>query len=174
MTAIVVIGAVVVAAVVLNLGGTVPAGGPLAESQAKVIDVILEDSATGRGYLLSAIDDVDACAVTPTTLVLMRDAMASRADMIDRAKALVVTDLPFGDRIKANLVVSARASYAADRGYLMWVLAAGESCPVRSGAIYDQILRDNLVSQTAKKDLLSDWNPVARRYGLKQRSRTVI
>lgn len=173
-TAIIVIGAIVAAVVALNLGAAVPAGGPLAASQARVIDAILADSATGRGYLLIAIDDVNACAVTPSTLILMRNSMASRADMTDRAKALVVTDLPYGDRIKANLVVSARKSYDADRGYLMWVLAAGERCPVRSGLIYAQILRDNAVSQAAKKSLLADWNPVARKYGLKQRSRTVI
>src|SRR5258705_4219508 len=97
-TAIVVIAAAVVVAVALNLGAAVPTGGPLAERQAKVIDAILEHSATGRGYLFSAIDDVNACAVTPSTLILMRNAMASRADMVDRAKALVVTDLPYGSR----------------------------------------------------------------------------
>jgi len=54
------------------------------------------------------------------------------------------------------------------------VLAAGQSCPVRSGDIYDQILRENLTSQTAKNALLADWNPIARKYGLPERSRTVI
>ena len=173
-TTIAVIGAVVLVVVSLHLGPAVPAGGPQAEHQAKVIDTILGDSAIGRGYLLSAIDDVNACAVTPSTLVLMRNAMASRADMLDRARALVVTDLPYGDRIKANLIVSARTSYGADRGYLMWVLAAGQRCPVRSGTIYDQMLRDNVTSQTAKNLLLADWNPIARKYRLQQRSRTVI
>lgn len=173
-TATVVICAVVVVLLTLDLGPSVPAGGPLAGHQARVIDSILDDSVVGRGYLFSAIDDVNACAVTPSTLILMRNAMASRADMLDRAKALVVTDLPYGDRIKTNLVIGARASYDADRGYLLWVLEAGESCPIRSGAIYDQILRDNLVSQTAKNELLEDWNPVARTYGMPERSRTVI
>src|SRR5262245_64617389 len=74
-TAILIIGALVVVAVALDLGAAVPPGGPQAEDQAKVIDAILEDSVTGRGYLFSAIDDVNACAVTPSTLILMRNAM---------------------------------------------------------------------------------------------------
>jgi len=139
-----------------------------------VIDELLDSSTTGRGYLLTAIDDVNACDVTGSTFIYMRDAASARLDLLNRASDTVVTDLPDGDRIKAELTAAVRASFIADQAYLTWVVAAHGACPARAGAAYSPVVAANAAADRAKREFLADWNPVARKYGLSQRNQTVI
>jgi hypothetical protein len=166
---------VALAAVVVFTGKPmVSGGGPEGPTQAKAIDELLDSSTTGRGYLLTAIDDINACDVTGSTLIYVRDAAAARLNLLNQTGDTVVTDLPDGDRIKVDLTAAMRASFAADQAYLTWVLAAHGACPARSGSAYAPVVAANEAADRAKRRFLADWNPVARKYGLAQRNQTVI
>jgi hypothetical protein len=158
----------------LNLGPSVPDGGPLAASQAAAIDSLLDSSAAGRARLLSAIDDINACAVDHSTVFNIRAAVRARSELAARVGAIVVSDLPNGVPIKSDLLLAVRASHKADRAYLAWVLAADGQCPTHADAAWNAVSAANATAGESKRALLARWNPVASKYGLTRRSATVI
>ena len=158
----------------LSLGPPVPDGGPRGADQAAAVDTLLDSSSAGRLFLLDAIDDINACAVNGTTTANIRAAARQRMDLGDRARQLVVDDLPNGELIKSALLTAAQMSYDADRAYLRWVLDAGEDCPIHEDPAWAPVVEANAAADAAKQVFVAEWNPVGRRYGLPQRSLTII
>lgn len=151
-----------------------PEGGPHAAEQAAEIDSLLSQSSAGRRYLLTAIEDINACAVTDTTLVTIRRASDARWELLEAVNDAVVTDLPQGVAVKTDLRRAVRASYDADEAYYDWVLAAGQACPRRDAPAYTAVTSANAAARTTKRAFLDRWNPIAVRYGLVPRSATVV
>ena len=166
--------AILAALVARGAGTSIPEGGPHAARQAAGIDALLDASPRGRGYLLDAIDDINACAVTISTLSEIRGAAAARQDLLAQVDLAVVDDLPRGTRIKSDLHAAVLASYLADNAYLHWVLVAGERCPTHGDPAYRDVVAANAAADAAKRALVADWNPVAARYGLPARSTTIV
>jgi hypothetical protein len=169
-----VVAAFVAGALARGVGTSIPDGGPLAARQATAIDSLLDTSPVGRGYLLDAIDDVNACSVTISTMSNLRAAAGARQALLARVDAAMVTDLPRGTEIKEDLHEAVLASYRADNAYLHWVLGAGERCPTHADPAYRDVVAANAAADAAKRTLIDDWNPVATKYGLPDRSMTII
>jgi hypothetical protein len=173
-------GAVLVAAAVAVFvltatgGPTIPDGGPHAGQQAAAINALLDSSEQGRGYLLTAIDDINACATNGSTLSLIRAAEQARRDLLTGAWQTVVSDLPYPNEIKTDLIAAVQASYTADQAYLAWVLASGDRCPTHADPAWAAVETANSRADQAKATFVGVWNPVARHYGLGERSLTVI
>jgi hypothetical protein len=164
----------VAGAIARRTGPELPEGGPRAAEQAATVDALLSQSTAGRQYLLTAIEDINACAVTDTTVATIRRAARARWELLALVDDTVVTDLPHGVAIKTDFRRAVRASYDADEAYLDWVLAAGRRCPTQGDPTYAAVTTANSAARATKRAFLDRWNPVAVRYGLDPRSATVV
>jgi hypothetical protein len=168
---------IVVAAITLTGAPAVPDGGPHGRAQAAAIDALLDSSTTGRGYLLTAIDDINRCAATTltgSTLSYIRSARTARQNLLAAVEQTVVSDLPDGNEIKTELTTAVQASYDTDKAYLDWVLASSDNCPTHADPAWAPVAAANATADRAKQTFVGHWNPVAGKYGLPQRSLTVI
>jgi hypothetical protein len=175
--AVALVAAAIAATLILTGAPAVPDGGPKALTQARGIDTLLDSSTVGRGYLLTALDDIVACdrtALTGSTLSYIRAAEGARRSLLASAQQSVVSDLPDGSQIKTDLVAAVQASYDADKAYLAWVVASADHCPTHADPAWAPVVAANARADQAKQTFVDAWNPVARKYGLAQRSLTVI
>jgi hypothetical protein len=93
---------------------------------------------------------------------------------MNRADALDVGNIPEGALLKAELQAIFTASHDADVAYLNWVQSAGSACPQTSDYAYQAVVAANNRAQADKDTFVAEWDPVAARYGLLQRSSSQI
>jgi len=148
--------------------------GPSGADEARLIDQLLAESQLGRGYLVAAESDIDACRISSTTFNNLNLAVSNRASLLNRADALEVNNIPEGPAIKAELQAIFTASHDADLAYLNWTESAGSSCPQTTDYAYQAVVAANNRAQADKDTFVVDWNPVAARYGLPQRNSSQI
>jgi hypothetical protein len=139
-----------------------------AESQAKGVDALLTDSVDGRKHVLAAIDDATACD-NSAAIDELQVAAAARRTVLRRARDTDMSALPGGGDLKDALVALLDDSYRADAAYLDWVQAADGGCPATSDPSFAAVQRANDQARRDKTTFLTDWNPVAARFGLPAR-----
>lgn len=149
------------------------AGTSEAPAQAAAIDALLAESEVGRDLLAAAITDINNCRLDSRMWSNLQGAINNRSSLLARTDALQVDAIPEGSVLKPHLRDVFQASYDADIAYQQWVLAAS-GCPRTNGPGYSAIVNANNRAQAAKNLFLSEWNPVAQRYGLPSRSNTQI
>ena len=194
MAAVIVAGAVVVAANVLNGGGKPSAAGshspsspgspasPTARREAGTVSGLLSSSGATRGMLGPAVDAIEynCASLTPgklaTEVATINTVADQRQSEYARAFNLRVSAISNGSQLKKDLLTALQASLNADNDYLRWArqeqnngcFPAGNSSAFNRAGGYDS------QAVTAKSTFANEWNPVARQYGLPQVSAASI
>jgi hypothetical protein len=143
--------------------------GDLASEQADAVDAVLQDSVMSRTHLGSAITEVDACGDVASALTALRRVARERQSQRERAQGLAVDSLPDGPALQQALVDALTYSGDADDAYAAWaqhVVNAG--CGRDGNWSEGNRLSEN--AQTAKRDFVRLWNPVATQFGLPTRT----
>ncbi|NJP98210.1 hypothetical protein HCN51_53815 [Nonomuraea sp. FMUSA5-5] len=138
-----------------------------ARRQAEAIEELLSNSSSARAGLSDALAAAGRC--DPKGLQAVRDITVSRRDQLALAKALDVSALKGGSRIKDALVDALDLSHDADIAFLAWAgRHAEKNCagPAGSDRDYRRGLERSEAARKAKTRFAAAWRPVAQTYGL--------
>ncbi|GAA4583342.1 hypothetical protein GCM10023194_20400 [Planotetraspora phitsanulokensis] len=147
------------------------------QEQAEAIDDLLDESASSRSGLSSAISDLSACRDMDSALSTVSSIGEDRDSQASTARDLEVDALDDGESLQGYLVEFLEASASADEAFhdAGWSYQ-DDGC---GGSITDYSSYDEGVSYSedagdAKDAFVDLWNPVAESYGLSTRSRDEI
>ncbi|GAA4567544.1 hypothetical protein [Planotetraspora kaengkrachanensis] len=147
------------------------------QDQAEAIDDLLDESASSRSGLSTAISDLSACRDMDGALSTVSSIGDDRDSQASTARDLEVDALDDGYSLRDHLVELLEDSAAADEAFhdAGWSYQ-DDGC---SGSITDYSSYDDGVSYSedagaAKAAFVDLWNPVAESYGLSTRSRDEI
>ncbi|GAA2396407.1 hypothetical protein Cme02nite_65210 [Catellatospora methionotrophica] len=153
-----------------------PMPGPDPAVQARELDRLLDYSVTSRTRLISANGRVGGCSGVARAVDDLVRVGDERRDQLRRLDALDLSELPDGARLRQSLRRALELSLQADEQYVVWGKSVvGYGCG--SGANDNARKQGDAYSRSAgvhKSDFLAMWNPVADRFGLRQRDREHI
>ncbi|GAB2529496.1 hypothetical protein [Nocardia heshunensis] len=149
---------------------TTSAATSAAATQARAVSNLLDRSATSRGVVAQAVQDVLACRDVAAQAGAIGSAETSRKAQYDSAFDLDVSALPGGTGLKNDLLDALRNSYLADGSYASWAYSVPSSCrSAPQTADYGTANGYSAQATTAKRAFVAEWNPVAAAYGLPSR-----
>ncbi|MEU4240693.1 hypothetical protein [Actinoplanes sp. NPDC026619] len=144
-----------------------------AHDQAATIDSLLDRSAASRAKLNNAIDRVRRCTALPGALSEMRAVGDERTKQIADLDAADVSALSNGATVKSTLRAALGYALAADAHFVAWAEpAANGECgdTAARDAAWERGQASSKQAQTAKKQFVAAWNPVAVPLGFTQRA----
>ena len=148
-----------------------------AQEQAGSIEALLDRSAASRAKLNRAIQQVQGCKELAGALADMRSVGVERTGQIADTGTVVVSALPDGERVRTSLKAALGYALEADRAFVAWAEpTVADGCaetPARRTA-WAQGQASSAQAQTAKKQLIAVWNPIAAQFGFKQRTTQAI
>jgi hypothetical protein len=150
---------------------------PSIRDQAIGLDSLLDQSIASRHKLNAAIDLVNRCTTVSAALGDMRDVGTERQQQLDTLGSADLSALPQGEQLRGTLGDALRNALAADQGFVSWTApTVSGGCANTAGrrAAYAQAQSASKRAQSAKKQFLAIWNPIASAQGLAQRSNTDI
>ncbi|MFI2368483.1 hypothetical protein [Streptomyces sp. NPDC018833] len=154
----------------LGSGGSGTSAENSAEGQARALSGLLERNEGNRGSVGEAVRRMMACPGSSGLLEVQgvfEDAASARDSLVQDLAALDVDLLP--SAMTENLESGWEASADADRAYAQLaeeVMSGCTSGAVVASAYWDEASRANTRATAAKKDFVSDWNPLADEHGL--------
>ena len=152
---------------------TAPAGDPRA--QAAAVDALLDASISSRTKLNAAIDLVNKCTLIEKAISDMQTVGNERQSQIDSVTRFDLSAIAEGEQVRSMLKEALGFSLAADRNFVPWGQAEqGSGCNGGGQGYYDEAQRQSKNASDAKGRFLGVWNPVAGRYGLRNRSSSDI
>jgi hypothetical protein len=150
-------------------GTTAPAADP--KAQAAAVDALLDASISSRTKLNAAIDLVNKCTLIEKAISDMQTVGNERQSQIDSVTRFDLSAIPEGEQVRSMLKEALGFSLAADRNFVPWGQAEqGSGCNGGGQGYYDEAQRQSKNASDAKGRFLGVWNPVAARYGLRNRS----
>jgi hypothetical protein len=147
-----------------------------ASSEAAQVNNLLNNSATSRVALQTAVNDIGSCSNVSAAVTAIQNVASQRSTELRDATALQTGALPNGAALKADLLSALNYSLRADRDFLRWgqqqLTGCTDPAPVTSAytAGFDASKR----AGTAKGEFLRLWNPIAAQQGLPARSGNFI
>ncbi|WP_433610151.1 hypothetical protein ACQP2P_40340 [Dactylosporangium sp. CA-139114] len=150
-------------------------GGGDPKAQAAAVDALLDASVASRTKLNAAIDLVGKCTLFDKAIADMQTVGTERQSQIDSVTRFDLSAIPEGEQVRSMLKESLGFSLAADRSYVPWGQAQQASgCGGGGESDYQEAQNQSKNATDAKTRFLGVWNPVASRYGLRQRQVTDI
>ncbi|WP_432830430.1 hypothetical protein [Dactylosporangium sp. CA-092794] len=141
------------------------------KAQAAAVDAVLDGSISSRTKLNAAIDLVNKCTLIEKAIADMQTVGTERQSQIDSVTRFDLSAIPEGEQLRSMLKEALGFSLAADRSFVPWGQAQQASgCSGGGQDNYDEAQRQSKNASDAKNRFLGVWNPVASRYGLRQRS----
>lgn len=146
--------------------------GQTERAQGNALNDIIEQTASARQLVLTAIADIDNCRATSTTYDDLNRAITVRNSVVTQLANLQLSKLPGGAQLRSALQDGESSSAIADQHYLNWAYDVSSDC-------YGQAFHDtefeaaSSASQSAsasKSAFVTSWNPVAGRLGLPLRT----
>jgi DnaJ domain len=168
--------------VILNLGSppaappaaaATPSAQPSAEAAAEAaqVNVLLNASAGTTRPLATALEDVRTCNQVGTAITTISAVEQRYAKLYEMAMQLNTGQLPNGAALKNDLIQAYYHSMYSNYHFLNWAEQRESSrCTVQRGSEYDAGKKDAAQAAQFKDAFVGLWNPVARSYGLPQRS----
>ncbi|WP_433832760.1 hypothetical protein ACQP2E_16960 [Actinoplanes sp. CA-015351] len=152
-----------------------PAPQPTAnpQEQAAVIDAILDRSVASRSKLNKAIQAVGGCARLNSALADMREVGDERRQQISEVEAADLSGLAGGETLRSTLTTALGHSLDADQHFVAWAepAVAGDCTDSSSrSAAWQRGQASSDLAQTAKKQFVAAWNPVATPLGFATRT----
>jgi hypothetical protein len=148
-----------------------------ARQQAEDLSTLLEDSNNSRDAVISAVEDVRSCSRLAAAARDLRSAADQRERLVERLGELDLDQLPDGDSLAEALTEAWEASAEADDRYADWADDAREDrrevCRRGQARHTDSATEGDQASGTAtqaKENAADLWNPIAREYGLPERT----
>ncbi|WP_344614828.1 hypothetical protein [Dactylosporangium salmoneum] len=149
--------------------GTATTGDP--KAQAAAVDALLDASIASRTKLNAAIDLVGKCTMIDKAIADMQTVGTERQSQVDNIARFDLSAIPEGEQLRGMLKEALGFSLAADRNFVPWGQAQQASgCSGGGQDYYDEAQRQSKNASDAKGRFLGVWNPVASRYGLRNRS----
>lgn len=142
----------------------------LAKSQVLAIDQVISSSSASKSTLGDALDDVSACRGLSQALADLKAVRDGRAAQLAQAQALVVDAIPNGEAIRDALVLALQHSHSADNAFVAWAENAAATGNCRQNDNYRAGVSRSADAQAAKRAFVNLWNPLARQYGLPERT----
>jgi hypothetical protein len=150
-------------------GGNAGTGDP--KAQAAAVDALLDASISSRTKLNAAIDLVNKCTLIEKAISDMQVVGDERQSQIDSVTRFDLSAIAEGEQLRSMLKEALGFSLAADRSFVPWGQARQASgCSGGGQNHYDEAQRQSKNASDAKARFLGVWNPVAGRYGLRNRS----
>ncbi|WP_181139463.1 hypothetical protein [Streptomyces sp. Ru71] len=149
-----------------TLQGEAGSSDSLAE-QARTLDDLLEENAGRRGGVADAVQSMTRCTGLQSARSVFTEAADARDDLVTRLDALSGSALP--DGLLSTLRTAWRSSEEADRAYARVVDEVSGNCSadaVNSSGAWQDAADASAEATRAKKDFVTQWNPLAEQYGL--------
>jgi len=173
LVAAIVLAAGLAAALVLTVGGSggrSPTTNEALRTFAVQVGNLLEQSANGRREIMAALSAAMSCSSTPAAAVARLASVAdNRQSLLEQVLALN-PPTPAAQRIASLFQQALAHSRESNRHYQDWLRAAtprGGSCTLPPNDDYDAARREDALATRAKRQFLSEYNPVARSFGLR-------
>ncbi|KUL35538.1 hypothetical protein ADL22_27225 [Streptomyces sp. NRRL F-4489] len=149
-----------------------PADDPAA-AQAKGLDALLADSNNSRSAVIGAVQNIKSCTNLDGAANDLRSAAGQRNELIKRLQQLPVDKLPDNDKLTAALTQAWQSSAAADNHYAAWAdkVAGKGGCDKGHAKGGKEPAQGNAASGAAtkaKQEAAGLWNPIAKKYGLRE------
>jgi hypothetical protein len=128
---------------------------------------LLARSATDRSSIVTAVNDVNQCANLSGDAQVFQQAASSRQQLLSQLAAL-----QDGSALPAQLIQdlhdSWQASQQADQDFAAWASDESNGCTQNdtSNANYQAAAGPDNQATADKTAFVSEWNPIATRYGL--------
>lgn len=147
--------------------------GPSPQDEAAAIDAILSRSVASRSKLNNAIDRVNRCTDLPGALSDMRDVGTERQSQLGAVASAHLSALANGEQLRSTLSEALRHAFDADQAFVAWAAPtiSGRCADTTSRrAAYGRAQTASAEAQSAKRQFLRLWNPIAGQLGLAQRT----
>jgi hypothetical protein len=146
-----------------------------AQAQAEALSKLLAQSNDSRQAVIGAVQDIKKCEGLDKAAQDLRDAASQREDLVKQLGELQTGALPQHDELTAALTDAWNASADADNAYAAWgdQVAGHKGChkgKARSTRKQAEGNRASGDASAAKKKAAKLWNPIARKYGLDERT----
>lgn len=141
--------------------------------QAATIDAVLDRSVASRAKLNAAIEKVRRCTGVPAALADMRAVGEERGKQIADVEAAELSAVGGAAVLKSTLKSALGFALAADQHFVEWAqpAAAGDCADSAArAAAWERGQAASRQAQSAKKQFVAAWNPVAGEFGFDQRS----
>jgi hypothetical protein len=145
--------------------------------QAAEINKLLDRSVASRTKLNKAIDKVNRCTDLAPALADMKQVGVERTREIADLDAAEVSGLTDGEKVRSTLKAALGFALAADQHFVAWAqptVAGGCADTAARQAAWEAGQASSQQAQAAKQQLVDVWNPVAAKFGFKQRSTQFI
>jgi serine/threonine protein kinase len=169
----------IAAAVVFGTGGGGHGSGRSAAMRTFAMQVgnLLETSANGRGEIAAALARATSCAITPAAAVASLASVAeNRQGLLQQVLSLNPPN-PEAQRIDLLFQDALEHSRESNRHYRAWLGGGTEtdgSCTYPRDGDYAAARREDGLATKAKRRFLTEYNPVARTFGLRTWRETEI
>jgi len=161
-----------------STGATSPAQ-PAADgkAQALAIDQLLNASSASRQKLAPALTAVDGCGDLNGAVTTLQQVTTERDGQVKQGQSLAVDQLTNGTQLRTAVVQALTSSWQADQKYTDWAQAvaqAGCSGHAPHDDNYTAAQAASGSATTAKQQFVALWNPIAKTYGLQNRSESTV
>lgn len=148
------------------------------------LDRMLNEAANGRGEIGRVIAQTQRCELAPEDAASQIDSVADNRQSVLNQLAALPAPTPKTQQVLAALQRGLTHSREADRQYALWIRNQTSwyylppvGCP--SGVMprdefFNRAANESAQSTTAKRQFVGLYNPLARRFGLRQRSESDI
>jgi len=145
-----------------------------ANREAHAVNDLLITGENSSEVLSSAETDAKNCASLQLAadvdqIQAVRD---QRQTELDQAQLLNTSDLPNGTVMKGNLINALSLSLQSDGYYLTWAQRQAQPDTCANDSQPPEEPAADIRAHAPKEAFLQDWNPIARQYGLPERSRS--
>lgn len=135
--------------------------------QVAAIDALVTGLTPTRQLFAVAQQQISSCRELPSATANLRTVIEVRKNQLERVRALEVTMLPEGERLRASLYEALAQSLEADRSYLRWAEAILTGpCPAEGSKFRNDARIKSKRAWDAGRKFLTEWQPVAIGFGL--------
>lgn len=148
------------------------------------IDRMLNEAANGRGEIGRVIAQTQSCQLAPEDAASQIDSVADNRQSVLNQLAALSAPTPKAQQVLAALQRGLTHSREADRQYALWIRNQTSwyylppvGCPsgvMPKDEFFSRAANESAQSTTAKRQFVALYNPLARRFGLRQRAESGI
>lgn len=148
------------------------------------VDRMLNEAANGRGEIGRVIAETQRCQLAPEDAASQIDSVADNRQSVLNQLAALSAPTPKAQQVLAALQRGLTHSREADRQYALWIRNQTSwyylppvGCPsgvMPKDEFFSRAANESAQSTTAKRQFVALYNPLARRFGLRQRAESGI
>lgn len=148
------------------------------------VDRMLNEAANGRGEIGRVIAETQRCELAPEDAASQIDSVADNRQSVLNQLAALSAPTPKAQQVLAALQRGLTHSREADRQYALWIRNQTSwyylppvGCPsgvMPKDEFFSRAANESAQSTTAKRQFIALYNPLARRFGLRQRAESGI